>query len=107
MVARVDTAPQAVGTPPHSLIADGLRFVEPAPPGEDKFPSPDQNHLTHLQLQQTRWTKTVVPRIDAAPHGVGTPTWAGSDLKPNRPSGHGKEKKIDFVHRSKTAKKDV
>ena len=40
MVARVDTAPQAVGTPPHSLIADGLRFVEPAPPGEDKFPSP-------------------------------------------------------------------
>ena len=33
---------------------------------------------------------------------------AGSELKPNRPSGHGKEReKNDFVHRSKTAKKDV
>ena len=33
----------------------------------------------------------------------------GCELKPNRPSGHGKEKKRknDFVHRSKTAKKDL
>ena len=33
----------------------------------------------------------------------------GFELKPNRPSGYGKEKKrkTDFVHRSKTAKKDI
>ena len=60
---------------PPWLIADWLGFVEPAPTGESKVPSPDQNPSTPLQFQRNRDEHGGVPRGDTAQHGVETPTW--------------------------------
>ena len=40
-VPRLDTAPYGVETST-PLIADWLRLMKPARPGEDRFPSPNQ-----------------------------------------------------------------
>ena len=50
-----------------------LRFVESAPPEEDKFTFPDQKSF-HTSTTSTG-DETVVPRVDTAPHGVETPIW--------------------------------
>ena len=41
--------------------------------GEVKVPSPDQKMFPCLYISNKPGTKTVIPRVDTAPHGVETP----------------------------------
>ena len=65
MVCRVDTAPPVVEPAPHWLIADSLGYVGPAPPGEDKVPSPD-HILPYTFNSNKRGGENGGPPIDAA-----------------------------------------
>ena len=60
------------------LLNPNLGFIEQAPPGEDKVPSPDQKYFPYIYHSDERRAKTMVPRADAAPHGVETPTWGSN-----------------------------
>ena len=73
---------------PHWLVADWLGLMEPArcesfpsgqcrgpaAPGEDRVSSLDQKSF-HISTTNSNnlGTKTGIPRVDTAPHGVGTP----------------------------------
>ena len=46
----------------HQLIADWLGFVEPAPPGEDKVPSPDHNYFHTCAIPTHRGQNLRSPR---------------------------------------------
>ena len=67
---------------PHWLVADWLRFMEPArgescPSGRRRRPAApgeDKNILPYLYNSTKLGTKTQIPRVDTAPHGVDTPT---------------------------------
>ena len=50
-----------------------MGFVELAPPGEVMISSPDQKSF-HAYNSNKPETKTVVFRVDTAPHGAETPT---------------------------------
>ena len=79
---------------PHWLVANWLRFMEPArvesspsaqrrgpaAPGEDTLPSPDQNSFHIYSTPNNPATKREIPRVDPAPPGVGTqPHWLVAD----------------------------
>ena len=81
--------PRTVWKPqPHWHLADWLGLMEPArresclssqrrrpaAPGKDEVPSPDQKILPYLYNANKPGTKTQIPRVDTAPHGVDTPT---------------------------------
>ena len=68
------TPPRTVWKPrPTSRSLIECSCMKPAHPGEDRFPSPDQKSSIHLQLRRLG-DKTVIPRVNPAPHCVQTPT---------------------------------
>ena len=70
-VSLIDTAAHGGELQPHWLIAVWLGFVDLVPPAEDKVPSPDQKSFhTYMYNSNITGTKTMVPRVDNAPHGV-------------------------------------
>ena len=74
---------------PNWLVANWLRLMDPvsgesclsgqrrglSSPGEDRVLSPDQKSF-HISTTNSNnlGTKTGIPRVDTAPHGVETPT---------------------------------
>ena len=50
-----------------------LRFADPAPPGEDHIPSPDQKSF-HISTTPTNRGRKRCSRVDTALHGVETST---------------------------------
>ena len=69
------------GGPPGSMPSrtcgnPNLGFVKPASPGEDNIPYPDHN--PYIFNSYKPGTKTVVPWVDTAPHGVETPVRTAS-----------------------------
>ena len=88
-IRRVDTAPHGMETPTtlagcwlagahgtserrgfcHSGQGRGC-----AAHGEVEVPSPDQKFFHISTIPTNQGTKTVIPRVDTAPHGVETPT---------------------------------
>ena len=89
VIPRVDVASHGVETP-HRLIADGLGLMKlacgesflsgqrqgPATPRDGNTPSPGQKpfYIPGIYNPNILGTKTVIHRVDTAPHGVQTPT---------------------------------
>ena len=73
VVYLIDTAPHGVETPTW-----GSQSVELAPPGDDMILSPEQRSFHSSTNFNKPGTKTVVPLIYTAPHGVDTSTWGSS-----------------------------
>lgn len=72
---RFDTARHGVKSSiPLWRVFGWLRFVEPAPHGENRVTSPNHKSFhTYIYNFNNRATITVIPRADTAPHTVWNP----------------------------------